>query len=321
MHYNIIKPGIHSGLPLTDYLRAVQPGGEPYLSGGTLLAGRPPRTPAHMKAIIDGDVQETSSGFALGSLCHAALDVSNPSDVFAPCPDVNFATKKGKAEMAEWMRYHNAAPPLRSGDLSRRKNDWLKGFEDQTGLTPVSQSDWDKVQAMCASIGRDERARKLFEFTDGEREISFLRGWAHEGLDDYAPTRARPDYYSLAGKIIVEVKTTARTADRDGFGLEIWKRGYHIKAYLYRAIVAELTDTMPHDWDFWFLVIESYPPYIAKAWRLDAPAMARGREEFTALMHTYLQCRKSGVWPGYPEDTYEITVPPKRGDLSTLSEW
>ena len=302
---NGFEQGMYEGVAKEDYLQAMTPQGLAYVSGGTLIAGRPPRTPAHMLAHLDGTAKEESSGFSLGTLCHAVLEPGRLEEHYAAWPEnINFATNKGKADLFTWMTSYGyvGGPPE-----SRRKDEWLALFLEQTGHLAVSAEDYDKAKTMCASIADDERAPKLFAFPDGLHEVSCFWIDPLTGIG----CRARPDYMSVRGRIIVDVKTTAKTASREDFEWTISKYGYHIKAHWYRSVVAELTDTQAHGWDFWFIAIESNPPYLAKAWRLDSRALSAAAEETAELWETFADCWRSGVWPGYPEDVYEIGLPDK----------
>lgn len=317
---NKFQPGIHEGVPLEDYLHATTLAGAPYVSGSTLLAGRPPKTPAHMKAHLDGTAKEESSGFALGTLCHEVLEGAEIEDHYAVMPDVNFATNVGKDQIWEEMKKHfRARHPENDIDFPRpastKKQDWLDAFTQFTGKLPVSQSEWDKARLMTDAIKNDDRAVKLFSFPDGKREVSCFWTDPVTGI----AYRVRPDYMSVAGNILADIKTT-KAVGKEAFEWEINNWGYHTKAVLYRRAVAALTDTLEHDWQVWFVVLEKTPPYLAKAWRLDVQALAYGAQQFNDLSQTFARCQASGIWPGYPEDVWEIGLPDKVLDKLAMED-
>ena len=165
------------------------------------------------------------------------------------------------------------------------------------GHTWLRTGDYDKAHAMRdAVLGHPLAAAVL---TGGEAEVSV---WA-----THDPTgvrmRARPDY--LRPGLVVDLKTTARTADPAGFGQVAGSLGYHISAAYYLRVL-ELADLADDETRFLHVVVEKESPHLVSVVELDADSLAAGWEQCEVALSRFADCTRSGVWPGYPPD---VAVP------------
>lgn len=165
------------------------------------------------------------------------------------------------------------------------------------GLVPVSPDDIAAVNAMAESVLAHPKARALFE-ADGHREVS-----AFASVEGVA-SRARLD--ALVGDIGVDLKTTRRTANAEGFSRESSDHGYFVQEAWYRdVLLAEGIELS----DFVFISVEKEPPYLVGVNRHDPVFQDMGKSAVAEARSRYRRGIETGEWPGYSTDI-EYASPP-----------
>lgn len=185
-----------------------------------------------------------------------------------------------------------------SGNVST-KSATIAWAEEQraAGLVPVSPADIAAVDAMAESVLAHPKARELFE-AEGDRELSVFADV------DGVPTRARLD--ALTGAIGIDLKTTRKTADAEGFARESSDLGYFTQEAWYRdALAAEGVELER----FVFIVVEKSAPYLVGVNEHDVIFREMGKASAKEARRRYRHGIETGEWPGYSTDI-EYAAPP-----------
>ena len=115
--------------------------------------------------------------------------------------------------------------------------------------------------------------------------------------------RGRLDYLTDAS--LVDVKTTA-DADTRPFERSIWSYRYYMQAAWYRRLYTALTGTsLPWHW----VILETTPPYLPAVRHATDEYLTLGELHMDRAIDTYLACRESGIWPGYPDQSQPVDPP------------
>jgi exodeoxyribonuclease VIII len=236
----------------------------------TLLA----KNPAYFKFILENPSEPTRA-MRDGSLIHEALLL--PDDFFrnhVVMPEVDRRTKAGK-ELYE------------------------KFLIENEGKAILSPEEFETINSIKRSVYTHPTAKKLLE--SGHAELSFF--WEDEasGIE----CKCRPDFLR-AGHIVVDVKTT-EDASFTAFQKSILNYRYHVQAAFYldglSVVTGDKYDT------FVFVVVEKRPPYQVAVYCIDEASVEKGREVYRNNLTTLAECRRRGLWPGYPEQIQTINLP------------
>lgn len=188
------------------------------------------------------------------------------------------------------------------GPDDRRGNKWKDAQDEAAAYSKLllTSGDYDRVRRMADAARRLPIVRQLAE--GAIREASAFWADPETGVE----CRARPDIYHPGLQLLADLKTTADA------GAEAWKRtaanfGYHAQEAWY-------TDGWQQagggDVDgFVFVVIENEYPHLAAAYELSPADVAEGRAAMHRALDTYKACTASGVYPGYPAEVQELSLP------------
>lgn len=173
---------------------------------------------------------------------------------------------------------------------------WAEG-QRNAGLVPVSPGDIARVDAMAESILAHPIARDLLE-SEGERELSVFADI------DGVPVRARLD--ALTNGVGIDLKTTRKRADAEGFARDASDLGYHVQAAWYRNAMAAVGSPLSR---FLFIVVEKEPPYLVGVNELDIIFEQMGDAAAAEARRRYRHGIETGEWPGYSNEI-ELAAPP-----------
>lgn len=183
-----------------------------------------------------------------------------------------------------------------------RKTEWKDWTKAQAGRIVVDAT------AMRAARAQAAAARALPDIepllADGMPEVSAF--WIDELTGELC--KCRPDFVSPAGDgvILVDGKT-CQDASAEGFGRAIWSFDYWLQAAWYSDGYQLATGKTVHG--FVFAAVESSWPHAAAAYMLDDDVLDKARAENRRLLNLYAECKRTGVWPGYPPQIQPITLP------------
>jgi len=183
-------------------------------------------------------------------------------------------------------------------DLNRNTKD-LKALKaenpDAFFLKTSERKELDAIRD--AALANDEAQHVLQEY---DREVSLF--W--EGK--YGKARARFDCYSPNS--IVDVKSTADINPKF-LASTVGKYAYHVQAGWYDEGHRQLNDD--NEITFYFLWIESNPPYDVCVSELASESLALGRMEAVEIATMYRICEMEGFFPGVGADGVKLLEVPE----------
>lgn len=267
----------HPGLSNEDYhhLKAVSPSQIKVLK----------RSPLHYFDQFLADDREKkppTASMLKGTALHTAIlepDLWDETVIILPSDAPNKPTKKqleAKKPSAE----------------TQAEITWWEEFNDSiNGRIVISLDDADDVRRMADAVRKHPAAAFLLELP-GRREASYT--WTDEatGLE----CKTRPDWHSLDGRIVLDVKTT-EDASRVAFAKTIANLDYHVQAaWNLDAQGGEL---------FLSLVVENSRPYGVAVYPASEAMLEAGRRRISAAMERLAECWRTGQWPGYGDAIQE----------------
>lgn len=260
------------------------------------------RTPAHLRAYLEGELKETPA-LLLGRAIHTAVlepdDFAGRYTLGEQCAAiVGTGERKGK-------RCSN------DGLLLHKRIGWVCGVhgkdESAVSAPPGTVITVDQHQTCVGvrdSIYRHAAARGLVTGS-GQAELSITWKDASSGAD----VKARLDRYSpdLPGGAIVDLKT-CEDASEDAFMRSIFKFGYYRQGPLYLDGAHARRLPIRH---FVFIAVEKRPPYAVATYRLLDSVLKVGREHYQPLLVRWAELQQTPreQWPGYPHGVRDIGLP------------
>jgi hypothetical protein len=168
------------------------------------------------------------------------------------------------------------------------------------GYTPVAPAQARKVDGMTEAVLAHPTARALLE-KDGDPEASIFAKDEQTGVE----MRARFD--RLSTDIAIDLKTTARLANAEGFARVVAEHGYDVQQEFYERVYTQATgqERIP----FVFIVVETEAPHLVGVHSLDVVWAQMGAAKVQRALETYAECTTSGVWPGYDTDVQLLSPP------------
>jgi hypothetical protein len=168
------------------------------------------------------------------------------------------------------------------------------------GYTPVAPAQARKVDGMTEAVLAHPTARALLE-RDGNPEASIFAKDEQTGVE----MRARFD--RLSPDIAIDLKTTARLANAEGFARVVAAHGYDVQQEFYERVYTQATghERIP----FVFIVVETEAPHLVGVHELDVVWQQMGAAKVQRALETYAECTKTGIWPGYDTDVQLLSPP------------
>lgn len=277
---NKIKPGIYFEISNEDYHQ-----GEGISKSALDNINR---SPAHYIASLKAPREETRS-LIIGSAVHAAIlepDVFREKYVVAP--DINKRTNAGKAEYAAFIM-------------------------ENVGKKIIEQEIYDMALNIRDVVFTHPKASRLLSPPKGITSVAESSiYWHDEGLmrsigvdDEYVLCKCRPDFFR-SDMITVDVKTT-QDARISEFQRSVAKYRYHVQgAYYTNGIETAYDDNLR---EFLFLCVETTPPYGVAIYNMDDDAFFAGKYAYEDNLRTYVRCKQTGIWPGYPDEIQTLQLP------------
>lgn len=272
-----MKDGLHPKLPFRDYAL------EPRINQS--LLAKFSRSPAHAREYIANPSMPTDDMF-LGTLIHmAVLEPEEFKKRVVVAPKVDRRRSEGKAI-------------------------WEKFQADNKGREVADLDEYNTAVNVAKSVHAHPLVADLLA-AKGVNEVTAAWTDTRTGVK----CKARIDRLcSLFGyTIVLDLKST-RSAEDYPFSKSIADYKYHLQAAFY---MDGLTTLAPAKRKYWIVPVEKEPPYCCQVFEIEEPAIQQGRAEYQQYLDTYLDCVKSGIWPGYSTGVVPIGLPkwyrPKAG--------
>ncbi len=264
-------------------------------------------SPAHGKAYLDGELEESSDAMSLGTLCHTALFQPDllTEEAFHFQPEWVWVEKERVAKLS-------SAIPV----LDKDGHAIVDGENIQVRWNGqlVECKNWTKTHGDKEIIGT-KQWQIAVKVRDNAHRTGVVRallsgGYAEQSLfveDNHGTMRkCRFDYFSTSGNVIPDLKT-CRSAQPDDFEKTILNNRLFQRAafYIDNANLAGLSKDA-----FVFICVETAPPYLVACYQLEDMILEAGRALYKRDLQLYRNCVESGKWPGYHEGIRQIGVPP-----------
>lgn len=179
------------------------------------------------------------------------------------------------------------APGMAKPRATKAYKDAVAAIE-ATGKVVVKQDAMAAIDKMSAAVRTHARAAKLLDRTPWH-EITML--WNRDGR----MCRGRADL--LGDGVLADLKTTRSLAEFSPW--TVTNRRYYAQAAHYIDGAEALGEKVEH---FFFIVVESSPPYDVGVFVLDPAAIEFGRVQNERLFRLLDECERTDTWPGmFPE--------------------
>ena len=242
------------------------------------------KSPSHYVSAIQSPSAPTKA-MRIGTALHSLVLEGVAPVVMPDFSRPKFTGKGATARRAEWDAEH--------GD---DELNWLIAHE---GSNILSADEAEAVHAMAAHVAMHPIAGPAFARRDGKPEVSAMWQCPETGV----LCKSRFDW--LLPNVVVDLKTAA-DASADGFARSVASYRYHVQDAFYSQAAAYCGHPVEH---FLFVVVESAPPFNVAVYRLDDEARDIGRRLYLRDLRTYKECEASGIWPGYPTEIQELSLP------------
>jgi hypothetical protein len=265
--------GIHENVPMERYLGDLCYG--PSVSGSG-LAKIDAQSPAHFFAGWYGNPNvapgEQTAAMSFGTAFHAyVLEPATFAAEYAVKPeDMSFATKEGKAWRAE-----NATKKIITADEAAMINGMSKAMFAKPKTAALLKGARPEVTLIDQISG------------------AWIKG--------------RPDAMNDRLRVAVNLKT-CDSADPEDVrkAMDAYDGAYYLSAALTLDLLAALTG---HEWQYVFVFVEKRAPYESRRVTLKPTVLEWGRMRYRRAVAKFAECVKTGVWPGYADETIEADLP------------
>lgn len=264
-----MKPGIYPDISRSDY--------EKIDAANYSTLKHFEFSPAHAREYILHPPEPTES-MEFGTALHAAiLEPDKFKAEYVKAPQIDRRTKEGKAN-------------------------WKKFEEEHPGHNYLSPDDWDGCETIIKQIEQNETAIHLLRGV-GKNEVCIVwkdeeTGMLCKGLLDRITSM-------FGWTVVVDVKST-QSALPPIFAGQAARMGYFIQAAMY---IDGLNALAPLERRFVTLAIEKKRPFGMSAFEYDEQAIAEGRGRYKKYLAQFKECKKTGIWPGYPSGINPLSLP------------
>lgn len=202
--------------------------------------------------------------------------------LYNPVPDTPYM-RLGR--LAHAIALGQPIGPVWTGD--RRGKAWLEFKEAHCNEDIVTDSECETASAMAAALAAHDEAAELLS---GERELPVLFTIGDRECITH------PDVYAR-GQHLTELKTT-QDASPERFPWHAIRMGYHGQVMWQAAGLAAAGLPVPDRKAI--VAVETRPPFAVCCFVLTPRAEDFGTRTWRLWFERFINCEKSGAWPGYP---------------------
>ena len=204
-----------------------------------------------------------SAAMKFGSMFHSlVLEPKTFDDLYTVADIPKRNTKQGKADYNE--------PMLAVGEKEL-----------------ISTDDFCQAQEMRHNLAKNGLVRALLNNGFAEQSVFWV--------DDQTKSncKACADYINVEQSYIVDLKTTSSLANDINFNFTTRKYHYDLSASFY---VDGFKQAIEHDLDFYFIVIETNPPFNFGIYKLSSGLIERGRAKYRQALDVFVRAKERGVF-------------------------
>lgn len=240
--------------------------------------------------------QETTKPLAFGRAFHSFIlepEVFNGTYVILP---EDAPRKPTKAQL-------KAKNP---SSATLEQIDWWQNYnrENENNIV-MTKSDHEELVKMAIQASLHPGAKSLLT-KSGKPEVTVFWEDPETGVE----CKARYDWLCDDG-IIVDVKS-CRSANPDkdaddNFVKDAYNHGYTMQAAWYMEGYRRAFGKEPLA--FVFIPVEKTEPYCVSSVMADELFLEIGNLKYRRNLNIYANCKKTGIWPGYPDTIVPLSVP------------
>lgn len=160
-------------------------------------------------------------------------------------------------------------------------------------------SDYEAARSAADEIAKHPVVSQLLNGC--EPEVAMLTKWL--GVD----VRGMVDAVDIAGKRIIDVKTTDAGISEDQVSRTVRNMHYREKMAAYRMWIAHITGTVASDWQCWNLFLCMSPPYGIRKCKFTTISLEFGEVRVNDAITRYKRAMDANEWPlFYADDVIDV---------------
>lgn len=190
---------------------------------------------------------------------------------------------------------------------------WCKAWtaaQEAAGNEIMTQDAWDTLNACVAAVADDEEAQAIL--SQGFGEVSWFSTAELPSSRRTVRKKGRIDWADGARHFLADVKKVQEDGGRREFWeATAWDRRYYVQAAYYLDGWNEQADADNQVDRFIFIVVEEAPPYLVSKFQIKVgdELYEAGRSQYLQDLETLMECKATGVWPGYLPDIQPMGMP------------
>jgi len=273
----ITQPGIYGDIPLVDYI--ADPCPEPSLSSSvahTLITESPIHAFIQHPRLNKGRIDNGSSKMDIGTIVHGLVLEGDESRLVMVEAD-DWRTKVAKE----------------TRDAARL-----------AGLVPVLAGDMGMIREIAgAALSAIANSELAWAFTPeaGKPEQTLI--WQEGGIW----LRSRPDWLTNDHRLIIDLKTTAGSAEPSQWIRTMLGNGNDIQSVLGLRGIKKLDPKSRCQFVFW--VVEQNPPYASSFVGLSHQFLEMSEHKLERAIRLWSDCTMTNCWSGYPSQVCWVEPP------------
>lgn len=183
---------------------------------------------------------------------------------------------------------------------TKKYKDWYADYVTETNGKKIIDKDLHvRIIKMVAAIKRRPIEQGLLEHGWCEKSLFFTE------KETGAKVKVRPDWISESG-YIVDLKSCV-DASPEEFGKSCANYDYDVQAALYTDVYAQVFGEQAQG--FIFIAIEKDEPFGVGIYFATTEMIELGRRKYKDACRTYVECKRTNEWPGYPEEIMPVQFP------------
>ena len=230
------------------------------------------KSPQHYQAYLRADYAETSSQ-RLGTLAH--LCTLEPE----------------KAE-STILRI--------SGNRNLKANREICERAEAEGKITANDKEWDQAWGIAKAVNNHPIAGRWLK--ESLKEISFFTTWPQLNL----PVKARVDAWHVEKNVLLDLKTYSDLTE-ETIMRQIRAMRYHWQSAKYSRVLADVSGRPAGP--FIHVFVEVDDPFGVRVVTLNDASLEKAEEEFYWILGQLASCQETGIWPGYPVDCVDLSLP------------
>jgi hypothetical protein len=268
--------GIHA-IPLVDYI--ADPAPEPSLSASiahTLITQSPIHAFVQHPRLNKGRIDTGSTKMDIGTIVHGIVLEGDESRLVVVEAD-DWRTKVAK-ETRDEARLAGLVPVL-AGDLGM--------IHEIVAAAKSAIANSELVSAFTPVVGK---AEQTLLWQEGDIWL-----------------RSRPDWITNDHRLIIDLKTTAGSAEPSAWIRTMLGNGADLQAVLGLRGIKTLDPKSRCQFVFW--VVEQNPPYASSFVGLSPQFLEMSEHKLERAIRDWSACTMTNTWPGYPSQVAWVEPP------------